>query len=280
MLICLGMLVLCIFYLLSSLHVSGLTEIDTCVLPYYCSEQNPYCNETLDREWLVDLYTSTNGQNWFNNTDWISNKSHCEWYGVHCCSIFNMTMAHVNWTNSQNSSQLQSIVSKQTCINRLILSDNNLIGALPNYWPNSSVFTVISFDDNQLNSTIPPYSKLLSNLGLIEIRKNNLTGTLPDFPISNCLSMFSATTNYFVGTIPDWSNQIWMAYVELSANYLNGTIPDWSNWLHPGYVELGNLDSVYYSGTRRNQFSGTIPNWSNWGKHSITLNSIKLSGLG
>lgn len=35
-------------------------------------------------EALVQLYNSTDGPNWTNNTDWLQTNTPCNWYGVAC----------------------------------------------------------------------------------------------------------------------------------------------------------------------------------------------------
>ena len=278
--------------LVASIIIVAATLEDTCVLPYYCGQQqNLYCNETLEHEWLVDLYNSTNGDNWFNNTNWLSDSNHCEWYGIHCCTIFHDDTNNTATTDTRTSTRTSyttlttpsnsnlKTMTVQRCINFVLFLENNLLGSLPNYWPNSTVLTTLSMEENYLTGTLPDYSKLLPNLGVISFRKNNLTGIIPPFPIGNCVTYFTLDTNFFYGCLPDWSNQIWLTQVDLTRNNLNGTIPDWSKWKIPEYIELNLLDlSYHWEMTRYNTFWGTIPNWSNWSDFSI--NSIKLPKLG
>jgi len=45
-----------------------------------------------ERQVLIDLYNSTNGANWTNNTGWLGAVgTECSWYGITCDS----TQSHV-----------------------------------------------------------------------------------------------------------------------------------------------------------------------------------------
>ena len=62
-----------------------------------------YCHS--DRQPLVALYFATDGPNWTNNTNWLSNAPLGEWHGV----------------TTDDSARVV----------KLVLSDNNLSGRLP-----------------------------------------------------------------------------------------------------------------------------------------------------
>jgi hypothetical protein len=51
------------------------------------------------RDCLVTFYTQTNGDNWFDNTNWLSNKSYCDWYGVVCDTNNWVTELHLQNNN-------------------------------------------------------------------------------------------------------------------------------------------------------------------------------------
>ena len=45
------------------------------------------CYTSTEREALMDLYKSTNGNHWRQNKNWGSNESICDWYGIRCTSV-------------------------------------------------------------------------------------------------------------------------------------------------------------------------------------------------
>ena len=61
---------------------------------------------------LIAFYNATGGDNWYNNTNWCSDKPIYEWYGVNHC--------YGDWERIQSD-----------CVKSLYLYENNLIGELP-----------------------------------------------------------------------------------------------------------------------------------------------------
>src|SRR4051812_34393607 len=45
---------------------------------------------------LEEFFNSTNGSQWKNNNGWLSSSNYCNWYGVHCNSIGNVTSISLN----------------------------------------------------------------------------------------------------------------------------------------------------------------------------------------
>ena len=73
--------------------------------PSESPSESPLESPTLQRESLIALYDATNGDNWDDNTGWLSDSDECNWFGVGCTS--------------------GGIVTE------LELDDNNLIGTIP-----------------------------------------------------------------------------------------------------------------------------------------------------
>lgn len=240
-----------------------------CVVPnFYCDtcDTNFYCNPEQEKRWLLDLYSSTNGQYWFNNTNWISeNVDHCSgWYGVSCCD----TIIHLHGNYSTFSQSIETLPYK--CINHLNLDNNNVSGILPNYWPNSTIFSVVSISNNHvtnnaLKGRLPNWSQNLTNLAAIEFvhQSFNNTGILPGFGLSNCTLVYDLHQSFVQHDveIPEWNSQKYMITVELQNNKLNGTIPNWDKWVWPMFIKLAG-QGVKCS------LSGDLPKFN---KHSCPL---------
>lgn len=79
---------------------------------------------------LIDLYKSANGDNWFNRTNWCTDKPLSEWYGIS--------------------------VNKDGTVRGIVLYDNNLIGTVPESF---SIFfdncSWIHLSGNTLSGVIP-----------------------------------------------------------------------------------------------------------------------------
>lgn len=69
-----------------------LTELHYYYRAYLIIDGNVIYGETRDlstneNELLINFYNETNGDKWFNNTNWCSSKSESEWFGVHCWNV-------------------------------------------------------------------------------------------------------------------------------------------------------------------------------------------------
>ncbi len=106
-----------------------------------------------DRDILVALYNATDGPNWKNNTNWNSNASIGEWYGVS--------------TNSDGR------------VVALSLHQNQLTGAIPAQLGSLTNLTWLNLDRNQLTGTIPLELGSLTSLERLSLYDNQLTGAIP-----------------------------------------------------------------------------------------------------
>ncbi len=107
-----------------------------------------------DREILVALYIATNGLNWTDNTNWLSDAPLDEWYGVTTDSGGRVT--------------------------ELELSSNLLNGEIPAELGSLSNLQLLSLWGNQLSGEIPAELGNLSNLQLLTLIDNpGLSGSLP-----------------------------------------------------------------------------------------------------
>ena len=101
------------------------------------------------------LYNATDGPNWVNNRNWLSEKPISEWYGI-------SDDAHGRVTE-------------------ILLYDNNLKGSIPPELGHLSVLRLLNLQRNRLTGPIPPEVGNLSNLHQLQLRGNQLTGTIsPD----------------------------------------------------------------------------------------------------
>ena len=91
-----------------------------------------------DRAPLVALYLATDGGNWKDNTNWLSDKPLNEWYGV--------------YTNAQGR------------VDTLALIENYLSGPIPSELGNLSDLEWLNLGNNQLSGAIPPEIGNLSDL--------------------------------------------------------------------------------------------------------------------
>ena len=106
-----------------------------------------------DRAVLVELYNATDGANWADNTNWLSDKPMRTWYGV--------------------------TTDDEGRVAELSLSDNQLSGGIPTELGNLSNLQSLYLNHNQLSGEIPTELGNLSNLGTLDLGGNQLSGEMP-----------------------------------------------------------------------------------------------------
>ena len=107
-----------------------------------------------DRAALVALYNATDGANWLNNGNWLSNAPMGEWHGV--------------TTDSDGR------------VTQLILDNNHLTGEIPAELGSLSNLTYLYLFNNQLTGEIPAELGNLTNLRWLYLQGNQLTGCIPE----------------------------------------------------------------------------------------------------
>ena len=107
-----------------------------------------------DRTVLITLYNATNGPNWTNKRNWLSQAPLGDWHGV----------------STDANGRVYFV----------ILEDNNLEGPIPAELGGLSDLSFLSLSDNKLIGAIPPELGQLNNLGTLLLYANNLSGAIPD----------------------------------------------------------------------------------------------------
>jgi len=106
-----------------------------------------------DRTALVALYEATDGPNWLNNDNWLTDAPLGEWYGVQTDGS-----GRVTW---------------------LGLYGNDLAGPIPPELGNLADLPVLDLGHNALTGPIPSELGSLSNLTVLSLQDNALTGPIP-----------------------------------------------------------------------------------------------------
>ena len=180
---------------------------------------------TQDSLALVDLYDSTNGANWKNNTNWLTTSPLNTWNGI--------------------------VLDSSGRVSQINLYINNLTGTLPSSIGNLTQLTSISLHINAIGGDIPASIGNLTNLIGLDLGENKFTGTIPD-SLANLtkLTQLDLDGNQLTGAIPSWIGNLtnlqdlWLHY-----NSLSDSIPS----------SIGNLKGLQYLVLQNNQLSGPIP---------------------
>ena len=170
-----------------------------------------------EREVLLDIYTATNGQQWYTRTGWNSSTSHCSWYGITC---------HNN-----------------TYIKTIVLAYNNLDGSLPsNLWKIRNLMALCTPGNPRLRGRIGDFlSGNMSKLLTVVFNAASTSGNIPqDIVKLGSLQNFLGCTMHgdgFTGCLPeDVGNMTELRVLCLGGNNLTGQIPR----------SISKLNKLYY----------------------------------
>ena len=186
------------------------------------------CAPLTDREILVRLYEATDGPNWENNTNWLTEAPLHQWHGVTTdaggrVSRLDLAVNRLSGVVPPEIGGLSSLrvldlaasgqralgglippeLGQLRQLRRLALSHNGFVGPIPPEIGNASSLLVLNLANNELIGTIPQELRQLAQLEALNLGLNNLTGELPSA----------------LGDLPS------LEYLELNRNLLFGPIP-------------------------------------------------------
>lgn len=129
---------------------------------------------------LKDFYNSTNGDQWLNNTNWLSNKSVNEWYGINNSVtrdfVYSMELSY----NNLNGTLPESFAALMNRAGYIDISQNSLKGTIPDAVKNH-------YKWNSLGWLIVPQN--VRRGGGFDLSNSNLY-----LPSSNTVSMIDGST--------------------------------------------------------------------------------------
>ena len=225
-----------------------------------------------DRAVLMELYNSTDGDNWTYNTNWGSDEPLNRWFNVTLDSnnrvqylvlgrnqlrgsipdlsgLTHLTYLHLR--DNALSGSIPASLGDLTRLEWLTLDRNQLDGAIPDSLGDLASLTHGYLYENQLSGTIPASLGKLTNLTHLYLGENQLSGTIPA-SLGNLakLQELILPDNQLSGRLPtslgDLAN---LTALDISGNNLDGPIP----------AELGDLSSLTLLSLWGNQLSGSIP---------------------
>ena len=265
-----------------------------------------------DRAALAALYNATDGANWLNNGNWLSNAPMGEWHGVTTDSDGRVT--RLNIERNQLTGEIPAELGNLTNLAVLALFDNQLTGEIPSELGSLANLQWLHLAGNQLTGEIPSELGSLTNLERLLLRGNQLTGEIPsELGSLSYLNSLWLDDNQLTGEIPsELGNLSYLTHLDLSRNQLTGEIPSeledltylrWvalaSNQLTGGITAglltyslerlylnnnqltgeipawLGRLPNLEALWLRGNQLTGCIPN----GLRGVGINDLSLLGL-
>ncbi len=227
----------------------------------------------LDREVLEALYENTNGLNWVDQENWLSDRPLEEWHGVATDQYGHVThlslpinrlrgpfpsnleqlsqLRYLNLRGNQISGTLPATVGQLSLLRFLYLGYNRLDGSVPASLGLLTSLEYLDLKENQFQGVIPTELGQLARLRYLDLAYNSLQGAIPaELGQLSELRHFSLWSNQLEGPVPPELGQLSkLELLNLGLNQLRGTIP----------VELSNLGLLKYLSLGYSSLSGNIP---------------------
>ena len=222
---------------------------DPLVDPVGAAAANPFATAAGDRAVLVVLYEATNGSDWDESDNWLTDAPLNAWHGVETHG--SGRVRSLNLSENNLAGEIPAELGKLANLDSLILWDNNLTGEIPAELGKLADLEVLDLAYNDLAGEIPSELGKLANLWLLDLRDNDLTGEIPS-ELGNLadLEFLWLSRNDLTGEIPsELGNLANLGVLSLHKNSLTGEIPS----------ELGNLADLRYLHLWGNKLTGKIP---------------------
>ena len=210
--------------------------------------------ENPDKGVLVDLYHATDGPNWNDSTDWLTEKPLHEWRGVGTDGFGRV--ARLDLDENGLKGEIPPSLGKLEFLKSLRLSENDLEGEIPPNLGDLRNLEDLFLDENDLSGSIPPDLGRLFHLRHLVLNQNGLSGTIPlELTDLGHLQLLHLQNNQFAGDLPPELGEFpELAVLRLDQNLFTGDLPP----------ELGQLSSLKLLNLSNNMLSGTLP--SEWGE--------------
>ena len=202
----------------------------------------------LERAALVALYEATDGPNWINSENWLTDAPLGDWYGVDTDAAGRVIRLDLPGSSDSEGGaphglsgtippELGSLVSLES----LDFGYNLLSGPIPSELGSLANLRGLNLRANRLSGTIPPELRDLASLVLLWIGDNRLSGTIPpELRDLASLKFLGLWSNNLSGPIPPELGEVTgLERVHLQRNNLTGPIPE-------SFLELNGLELLRF----------------------------------
>ena len=227
----------------------------------------PWMIPESERQALVDLYNSTDGDNWDNSENWLGDRgTECSWLGV-SCDENERHVVKIDCFNNNLKGEILPSISNLKYLSELDLSWNQL-NSLPDNFGNLQNLVNLELDDNQLSS-LPDNFGNLQNLSDLFLNSNQLSSLPESFGNLQSLSDFDLSWNQLTSLPESFGNLQSLSNLSLSDNQLS-SLPE----------NFGNLQSLSDLGLSDNQLSSLPESFGNLQSlYRLYLSNNQLSSL-
>ena len=192
------------------------------------------CARVSDRDVLTALYEATDGPNWTNSQNWLTDAPLEEWHGVDVDGEGRVD--YLNLSDNGLTGPILPELGDLSRLERLVLYGNGLEGEIPPELGNLSRLTRLSLHSNAVRGSLPAELGRLINLEYLAVGHNRLTGPIPpEIGRLSELRQLHAGSNLLTGPLPPELGSLSnLEVLSLQWNPLTGPIPP----------ELGRLSSL------------------------------------
>ncbi len=203
-----------------------------------------------DRAALVALYEATDGANWGNSTNWLTDRPIGGWHGVTTNDGGRVTVLDLAREGLRGTIPVE--LGGLTRLRVLDLSHNRLRGTIPVELGGLTNLEVLDFRGTDLSGPIPTELGNLTNLEFLDLAFNDLSGPIPAV-LGNLINLELLDLGWnklLNGPIPaELGNLTNLELLDLGYNALGSSIP----------ATLGNLINLEELDLAGNELSGPIP---------------------
>ena len=221
---------------------------------------------------LHALYNATDGANWTNSDNWLTNAPLSDWHGIKTDDDGRVTEIYLIGNNL--SGEIPASLGKLSQLEGLYLARNDLSGSIPAELADLSGLRTLMLFDNRLSGSIPYRLGNLESFEEIHLGRNQLSGRIPT-QLGNLQNLrgLHLTVNELSGRIPvSLGNLTNLRQLSIAANDLTGSIPAeiadltelthiylWGNDLFASSFisDLDNLTNLQWLDIGGNQLDGT-----------------------
>jgi len=151
-----------------------------------------------DRAALVALYEATDGPNWVNSQNWLTDAPLGDWYGVSAGNRVGQLVLRGNGLTGRIPPDLGNL----TQLSALYLDNNALSGPIPAELGSLTHLELLVMDENALSGPIPPELGGLDDLIWLMLDENDLSGPIPSGLGDTSLKILRLNNNNLSGPIP------------------------------------------------------------------------------
>ncbi|MBO7047270.1 MAG: hypothetical protein J6W38_13150 [Prevotella sp.] len=130
------------------------------------------------RSALIEFYQAMDGDNWYNNENWCSDKPLEEWYGI--TTFGRPYVAYLSLKDNNLNGELPECLQKIGPYVWLDLRYNNITGVLPDFISNNYILGVLYLSDCAFSGQIPvSLVSTMDRIDLLFIENNYFSGKIP-----------------------------------------------------------------------------------------------------